>query len=144
MVFDWIFHDTHLSKYLVIFGLSAKMDVILWIFHGNTKVRIYWFSQKCPYLVYLLQGVLQSTKQLTIWSRISLLWAVADPRFPRRGGGRDANTKTIIFKLTKISNWWCFLERKGMSACPTLIKLIVESYRNSNLLHETLFPNQIT
>ena len=29
MVFDWISHDTHLSKYLVIFRLSPKMNVIL-------------------------------------------------------------------------------------------------------------------
>ena len=47
---------THLSKYLVILGLSPTMDLILWIFYGNIKVRIYWSLQKGPYLVYL-QGV---------------------------------------------------------------------------------------
>ena len=56
MVLHWISPDIHLSKYLVIFGLSPKMDVILWIFHSNAKVRIYWSSQKCQYSVYLLQG----------------------------------------------------------------------------------------
>ena len=32
------------------------MEVILWIFHGDAEVRINWSPQKCPYLVYLLQG----------------------------------------------------------------------------------------
>ena len=70
MLLDWISHDTHLSKYLVIFGWSAKMDLILWIFHGNAKVRIYWSSQKCPYLVYLLQGAFEVSESTNLSSRM--------------------------------------------------------------------------
>ena len=124
MVPDWISHDTHLSKYLVIFGLSPKMDVILWVFHGYGNVRIYWSSQKCPYLVYLLQGVCGVKNGVVNSCTISICFA-RDLRkkfsypstFITRNNRQlwptwlefDCNQEASLVRSARPLLWWIFL-----------------------------------